>query len=180
MSSELVSHESGERKPSEVIESVPEAEARPSVLENVNGLGEPFGVVPKDSSKLTDKQQQMLEEYLANQSATLEKKQFLTIRTAEGSIYYIVIDHAASGKNVYFLKEVSEKDMPDVAAKPILKPDQAPLSSGNASTLSNPKTEQGKASSLYMIIGAVLLLGGGFGYFYLQKKGKKSEAYGEY
>jgi hypothetical protein len=44
-------------------------------------------------------------------TATEESKDFYSITTPDGHIYYLVIDHARDGDNVYFLNAVTEADL---------------------------------------------------------------------
>jgi hypothetical protein len=45
------------------------------------------------------------------QTATEGTKEFYTISTKSGKVFYLIIDNAKSEDNVYFLTEVSEKDL---------------------------------------------------------------------
>ena len=48
-------------------------------------------------------------------------KQFITVKTADGDYYYIIIDRAGISQNVYFLRLVGENDLPaDSQKTPIL------------------------------------------------------------
>ena len=48
-------------------------------------------------------------------------KQFITVKTADGDYYYIIIDRAGISQNVYFLRLVGESDLPaDSQKTPIL------------------------------------------------------------
>ena len=44
-------------------------------------------------------------------TATEGTKEFYTISTKSGKIFYLIIDNSKSQDNVYFLTEVSEKDL---------------------------------------------------------------------
>ena len=52
-------------------------------------------------------------------------KQFITVKTADGDYYYIIIDRAGISQNVYFLRLVGESDLPsDSQTTPILPGEQ--------------------------------------------------------
>ena len=44
-------------------------------------------------------------------TAAEDSKDFYTITTPDGYVYYLVIDHAREGDNVYFLNAVTEADL---------------------------------------------------------------------
>ena len=69
---------------------------------------------------VTDRTVTGIEEQLANQNETVDTisstttaagKEFYTISTKSGKVFYLVIDNDQSQDNVYFLTEVDEKDL---------------------------------------------------------------------
>ena len=75
------------------------AEARGTVDERVvTGIEEELGQTGETAETIT-------------QTATDGTREFYTISTKSGKIFYLVIDNSKSQDNVYFLTEVSEKDL---------------------------------------------------------------------
>ena len=74
-------------------------EARGTVDERtVTGIEEELAVTGEDAENIT-------------QTATEGTKEFYTISTKSGKVFYLVIDNSRSQDNVYFLTEVSERDL---------------------------------------------------------------------
>ena len=47
----------------------------------------------------------------SNESSGRDKKEFYTIQTDSGKVFYLIIDNTKSDNNVYFLTEISENDL---------------------------------------------------------------------
>lgn len=74
-------------------------EARGTVDERtVTGIEEELAATGEDAENIA-------------QTATEGTKEFYTISTKSGKVFYLVIDNSKSQDNVYFLTEVSEKDL---------------------------------------------------------------------
>ena len=74
-------------------------EARGTVDDRtVTGIEEELAASGEDAENIT-------------QTATEGTKEFYTISTKSGKVFYLVIDNSKSQDNVYFLTEVSEKDL---------------------------------------------------------------------
>ncbi len=74
-------------------------EARGTVDDRtVTGIEEELAASGEDAENIT-------------QTATEGTKEFYTISTKSGKVFYLVIDNSRSQDNVYFLTEVSEKDL---------------------------------------------------------------------
>ena len=101
-------------------------------------------------------------------------KEFFTITTPSENVFYLIIDRQRDGQNVYFLNAVTEKDLLALAEKdpepevtePVMEPEP------ETEPLTEPETEPGpeKTSGFPMgnilMIAAVLLAGGGAGYYF--------------
>jgi len=48
-------------------------------------------------------------------AAEVDGKEFFTIKTDDGSVFYLIIDRRRSGENVYLLTAVTEKDLASMA-----------------------------------------------------------------
>lgn len=95
-------------------------------------------------------------------------KEFFTITTPSENVFYLIIDRQRDGQNVYFLNAVTEKDLLALAEKdpepevtePVMEPEPE----------TEPPTEPEKTSGFPMgnilMIAAVLLAGGGAGYYF--------------
>ena len=104
-------------------------------------------------------------------------KEFYTITTPDENIFFLVIDNQKSSENVYFLNAVTEKDLlplaekdskeeavePETTHTPQLeKPAKEPEQPESAPK--EDKTDNGLFSLL--LVAAVVLIGGGAGYYF--------------
>ena len=78
-------------------------------------------------------------------------KEFYTITTADESVFYLVIDKQKTSENVYFLNAVTVDDL-------------LPLAEQGEELAEEEKTDSPLLSLL--LIGAVVLIGGGAGYYF--------------
>ena len=87
-------------------------------------------------------------------------KEFFTITTPSENVFYLIIDRQREGQNVYFLNAVTEKDLLALAEKdpepevtePVMEPE--------------PEKTSGFPMGNILMIAAVLLAGGGAGYYF--------------
>lgn len=124
-------------------------------------------------------------------------KKFYTIKTANDSIYYLIIDTLRGSENVYFLKPVEDKDLTDFTVKEnknedlknvldsLMKENQSVDSnvlensdnigtgSGSAEN-TTPKTKNDLQGILILVVIGVLI-GGTGGFFYLKKAKEKKK-----
>ena len=101
-------------------------------------------------------------------------KEFFTITTPSENVFYLIIDRQRDGQNVYFLNAVTEKDLLALAEKDpepeVTEPVMEPEPETEPPTEPEPEPEPEKASGFPMgnilMIAAVLLAGGGAGYYF--------------
>ena len=91
-----------------------------------------------------------------------EGKEFYTITTPDENIFYLVIDKQKTTDNVYFLNAVTEADLLPLAeksgeetAEPAPEPEPEPEAEAPDSNL-----------LAILLVGAVVLIGGGAGYYF--------------
>ena len=63
----------------------------------------------KDSGVLTPEGELDLKDDLSGEEAG--DLQFMTVQTRDGTVFYLIIDHASNSKNVYFLNQVDASDL---------------------------------------------------------------------
>lgn len=109
-------------------------------------------------------------------------KEFYTITTPDENVFYLVIDKQKSTENVYFLNAVTEADLLPLAEKsetetqtqePVTKPEPEP--EPTQPTEDEPEPEKPQADSpllSLLLVGAVVLIGGGAGYYFMIYKPK--------
>ena len=120
-------------------------------------------------------------------------KEFFTITTADGNVFYLVIDRQRNSENVYFLNAVTEADLLPLARlpeRPAPAENPAPLPPKEEATPAfEPELPQqaaqdtgGGGNRLLAAIAALALIGGGaFWYFkvYKPKHRRGGEGYGD-
>lgn len=101
-------------------------------------------------------------------------KEFFTITTADESVFYLVIDRQRGTENVYFLNAVTLDDLAALAESageelpgtPAPAPEPEPTPEPEPEPTPEPEPEQ-KPSAAPLLLGlAVLLLGGGAGWYF--------------
>lgn len=101
-------------------------------------------------------------------------KEFFTITTPSENVFYLIIDRQRDGQNVYFLNAVTEKDLLALAEKDpepeVTEPVMEPEPETEPPTEPEPEPEPEKTSGFPMgnilMAAAVLLAGGGAGYYF--------------
>ncbi len=115
-------------------------------------------------------------------------KEFFTITTPEGNIFYLIIDRQREQENAYFLDAVMEKDLLALAKKAGVL-EEVPLPTPTPIPTPEPvivvEQEKGGSSGLVVAVILVVPLGGGAGYYFKvyrpkQKQADAGEPYGEY
>ena len=103
-------------------------------------------------------------------------KEFYTITTADESVFYLVIDKQKTSENVYFLNAVTVDDLlplakqgEEPAEEVTPAPEPEPTEPVEEVTEPEPEPEAEKTDSpllSLLLIGAVVLIGGGVGYYF--------------
>ena len=147
----------GESAPSAVAPAVVETTAAASAVEPVAQPTDPPAVKPAavpvpeptetpdptlSPNAITPDGQGSVLNYYKSES---DEKQFYTITTPAGNVFYLVVDGARGYENVYFLNAVTEADLMALAAEN----DKINLGSGSSSQtcICTDKCEKGKANA---------------------------------
>lgn len=102
-------------------------------------------------------------------------KEFFTITTPSENVFYLVIDRQRTEQNVYFLNAVTEKDLlalaeadqePEVTETPVQPEPEQPEDGAAEEPEAEPETNPGFPVGNPLMIAAVLLVGGGAGYYF--------------
>ena len=103
-------------------------------------------------------------------------KEFYTITTADESVFYLVMDKQKTSENVYFLNAVTVDDLlplakqgEEPAEEVTPEPEPEPTEPVEEVTEPEPEPEAKKTDSpllSLLLIGAVVLIGGGVGYYF--------------
>lgn len=102
-------------------------------------------------------------------------KEFFTITTPSENVFYLIIDRQRTEQNVYFLNAVTEKDLlalaeadpePEVTETPVQPEPEQPEDGAAEEPEAEPETKPGFPVGNLLMIAAVLLVGGGAGYYF--------------
>ena len=101
-------------------------------------------------------------------------KEFFTITTPSENVFYLIIDRQRDGQNVYFLNAVTEKDLLALAEKdpepevtePVMEPEPETEPPTEPEPEPKPEKTSGFPMGNILMIAAVLLAGGGAGYYF--------------
>ena len=99
-------------------------------------------------------------------------KEFYTITTADESVFYLVIDKQKTSENVYFLNTVTVDDLLPLAEQgkeppKEVTPEPEPKPTEPVEEIPDPEPEKKDSPLLsLLLIGAVVLAGGGIGYYF--------------
>lgn len=114
-----------------------------------------------------------------------EGKEFFTVTTAEGEVFYLVIDRQKTGENVYFLNNVTLDDLKALAGPgredstvPIVTPEPVPTTPPDAEPEPDPEPEQkgGGSMGTLLLALAVVVIGGGAGWYFKIYRPKQQRA----
>lgn len=157
-------------------EDEPEGEEIPEEIPAIEGTGfRPF--TPAGTGSVIDN------------ASDGDGKEFYTIKTEDGSVFYLIIDRQRNTQNVYFLNAVTEEDLMALAEKngktissnsagvaPTV--DQPGVSSVQKEPpVVTPEPEAGNtggSTMTYIFIGVVVLVVGGVAYYLKIVKGKNN------
>lgn len=122
-----------------------------------------------------------------DQATDEDGKEFYTVMTPEGNVFYLVIDRQRGTENVYFLNAVTEADLMALAEKdkngqtaiPTPEPQPQPTSEPNSEPESQPEQEtpakENNMGTMLVIIFAAAIAGGA-GYYFKIVKPKQQAA----
>jgi hypothetical protein len=119
-------------------------------------------------------------------------KEFFSIESADGNVFYLIVDRQRNADNVYFLNAVTEEDLMalaekgDVTTQSAVPTPEPPSSSAPADPAETPQPEppannsdgMGSGSIIFIIIGAAAVGGAGY-YFKIVKPKKQAAGYAE-
>jgi hypothetical protein len=127
---------------------------------------------------------------IENNTDTSVQREFFTIKTADGNVFYIVVDKEKTGDNVYLLTQVTEADLTKLAGSQTsiitggntASQSQTGVTAGNVTTspgqptvstnkpvASGKKTQSGNIGTIVFVALAVLVVGGAGFYFKIYK-----------
>ncbi len=112
---------------------------------------------------------------VVNTATDKDGKQFYTITTPDENVFYLVIDLQRESDNVYFLNAVTEKELLALAEKSgdtqdsenllsTPKPPNAPEAAPGPATA--PQPAQTGHSGMLLLVLAIVVIGGGAGYYF--------------
>ena len=93
-------------------------------------------------------------------------KEFFTITTPSENVFYLIIDRQRDGQNVYFLNAVTEKDPEPEVTEPVMEPEPETEPPTEPEPEPEPEKTSGFPMGNILMIAAVLLAGGGAGYYF--------------
>jgi hypothetical protein len=116
-------------------------------------------------------------------------KEFFTMETADGNVFYLIVDRQRNAENVYFLSAVTESDLVSLAKVGDGKPPESviPAPSAPAAEVpsdppsepaSEPPAKSSSAGSVALVVIAVLASGGAGCYFKIVRPKKEAEGDG--
>ena len=112
-------------------------------------------------------------------------KEFFTITTADGNVFYLVIDRQRGTENVYFLNTVTESDLMALAEipegtvtqqVPTVQPEPVPTAEPEAEPEPEPEAPARKGVGALPVILAVALIGGGAAWYFKVYRPKQAQA----
>ena len=112
-------------------------------------------------------------------------KEFYTIKTEDGNIFYLIVDRLRDTDNVYFLNAVTEKDLMALAAKsgnPITpgasgseNPGEENPGQENPPSEKPPSEKNGFDNNTLIFVGIAVAAVGVIGFYFKIVKGKKNK-----
>ena len=123
-------------------------------------------------------------------AASGDGKEFFTVETADGNIFYLIVDRQRNAENVYFLNAVTEDDLKSLAKPgdgksvsaveiptptPAPNPPPATQLTPEPTTAPAPAKSGGNTGTIALVLIAVVLVGGA-GYYFKIARPKKNAA----
>ena len=111
-------------------------------------------------------------------------RSFFTITTADGNVFYLVIDRQRGTENVYFLNTVTESDLMALAEipestvtqqAPTVQPEPVSTTEPEAEPEPEPEAPARKGMGALPVILAVALIGGGAGWYFKVYRPKQAQ-----
>ncbi len=125
---------------------------------------------------------------VVNTATNEDGKQFYTITTPDENVFYLVIDLQRETDNVYFLDAVTEKDLLALAEKsgntqdgePVVsapEPESSPeVTPAETSPEPSSEPEQTGNTGMLLLVLAIVVIGGGAGYYFKIYRPKHQQA----
>jgi hypothetical protein len=118
-------------------------------------------------------------------------KEFFTVETAEGNVFYLIVDRQRAGDNVYLLNAVSEDDLASLAkpgsgksvsaveTPPVTSAEPTPDAPEPKPTAETPEQKSGNnnTATIAFIVIAALIFGGAAYYFKIVRPKKTAAGY---
>lgn len=112
-------------------------------------------------------------------------KEFFTVETPDGNVFYLIVDRQRDSENVYLLNAVNEEDLASLAKPgngknvsaiptPEVKPTPEPPKPTEPDPIPDPVTKKGIDNSMLIFIGIVVVVIGGVGYYFKIVRPKKN------
>lgn len=106
-------------------------------------------------------------------TADLEKE-FYTIKTADGKVFYMIIDHSKTGNNAYFLREINEEDLTIISEAAYSQLQSQINGINNQQPVAEPLPAK-QSSSTGWLFPLLLVVAGVGGWYYFNNKDKFSK-----
>lgn len=114
-------------------------------------------------------------------------KEFFTIYTEDGNVFYLIIDRQKNSENIYFLNTVTEADLQalteggaeEVASTPEPTPIPTVAPTPQPTPEPEPEPEKGSGLGSILLVLIVVAIAGGAGYYFKIYKPKQQSVYDE-
>lgn len=122
---------------------------------------------------------------VVNTATDEDGKQFYTITTPDENVFYLVIDLQRETDNVYFLNAVTEKDLLALAEKskdthdgenPLSTSEPEATPTATPEPTPEPKPKQKSNPTMFLLVLAVVVIGGGAGYYFKIYRPKQEQS----
>jgi len=113
-------------------------------------------------------------------------KEFFTVSTPEGNVFYLIIDRQRNADNVYFLNAVTEQDLMALAVPGESAPSPLPpttsvspepdVQSPDGQVTATPPAEKSGGNSSIILVVIAVIAAGGLGYYFKIVRPKRNAA----